>query len=137
MRRFVDTNVLVYAHDPADRRKQQIARATLLDHADALVVSAQVLSELYSVLTRPTGLAMRGEDAREIVDELRGFPVVPVDDQLVLDGIGIALEARVAYWDGLILAAARTGGCEVLLSEDLSHGATVTGVTIENPFLTG
>ena len=52
MKPFIDTNVLVYANDPADRRKQHIARETLLEHAGTLVLSAQVLAEFYSVVTR-------------------------------------------------------------------------------------
>jgi predicted nucleic acid-binding protein len=136
VRPFVDTNVLVYANDPADSGKQRIARETLRAHAEDLVLSAQVLSELFVVLTRPLGLAMGIEDARAIVQELRRFPVVPVDDPLVLDAIEVSTQAQISYWDGLIIAAARAGGCDSVLTEDLSHDAVIAGVRIENPFAT-
>lgn len=134
MKPFVDTNVLVYANDPADRRKQQIARETLLEHAGSLVLSAQVLSEFYSVVTRKFSPLLGLEEARTIVDGLRRFPVVVIDEQLVLDAITISASAMLSYWDGLILSAARTAGCDVVLTEDLSHGSTVAGVRVENPF---
>ena len=134
MKPFIDTNVLVYANDPADKRKQQIARETLLEQAGSLVLSAQVLSEFYSVVTRKFSPLLGLEDARTIVDDLRRFPVVVLDEQLVLDAITISARAMLSYWDGLILAAARVAGCDVVLTEDLSHGSAIAGVRIENPF---
>jgi predicted nucleic acid-binding protein len=132
---FIDTNVLVYANDPADRRKQQIARETLLEHAGTLVLSAQVLSEFYSVVTRRFSPFLGLEEAGTIVDDLRRFPIVVIDEQLVLDAITISATAMLSYWDGLILAAARNAGCDVVLTEDMSHGSTVAGVRIESPFV--
>ncbi|MGI8973538.1 MAG: PIN domain-containing protein [Gaiella sp.] len=134
MRPFVDTNILVYANDAADARKQQVARETLLEHADSLVLSAQVLSEFYVVVTRRFSRLLPVEDARTIVDELRQAPIVVIDERLVLDAIAISASTMISYWDGLIVAAARSGGCDVLLTEDLSHGSTIAGVRIENPF---
>ena len=134
MRPFVDTNILVYANDAADARKQQVARETLLEHADSLVLSTQVLSEFYFVVTRRFSPLLPVEDARTIVDELRQAPIVVIDERLVLDAIAISVSAMISYWDGLIVAAARSGGCDVLLTEDLSHGSTIAGVRIENPF---
>lgn len=136
MTRFVDTNILVYAHDPGDPEKQSVARKALLEHAEQLVLSTQILSELYTVLTRPVGLSMLPTDARAIVEELSAYPVIPLDAGLVLDAIDISLEAKVSYWDGLVVAAARSAGCELVMTEDLSHGATIAGVRIESPFAT-
>ena len=58
-----------------------------------------------------------------------------IDEQLVLDAITISATAVLSYWDGLILAAARVAGCDVVLTEDLPHGSTIAGVRIENPFV--
>jgi predicted nucleic acid-binding protein len=35
----------------------------------------------------------------------------------------------------MILQSARSLGCEVLWTEDLSHGQTYAGVTVRNPFV--
>ncbi len=136
VRPFIDTNVLVYANDPADPRKQQRARDVLLEHAASLVLSAHVLSEFYSVVTRQFSPLMRVDDARATVADLGQYPVVGLDEHLILDAIDLSVEAQISYWDGLILAAARRAGCDVLLTEDLSHNATIGGVRIENPFVT-
>ena len=51
MRTFLDTNVVVYAFDVADARRQQLAVEVLESEAD-LVISTQVLLETWWVLTR-------------------------------------------------------------------------------------
>lgn len=131
---FVDTNVLVYANDPADAAKQRTARNVLLEHAASIVLSAQVLSEFYVVVTRRLAIPMTSRDARAIVADLGRYPVVAPDRSLVLDAIDLSRRSRIAYWDGLIVAAARRANCDVVLTEDLSHGATIGGIRIENPF---
>jgi predicted nucleic acid-binding protein len=52
----------------------------------------------------------------------------------VRSGIAISREAGLSYWDGLIVAAARVGGCTRLQTEDLTSGAAIGGVRVENPF---
>jgi len=74
-------------------------------------------------------------DARVIVDGLRRSPILPIDDEMVLDAIDLSTRERTSYWDGLILTTAQAGGCEIVLSEDMPHGATIGGVRVENPFL--
>ena len=36
---------------------------------------------------------------------------------------------------GLIVVAAQTARCEILYSEDMPHGQSMNGVTIDNPFM--
>jgi len=131
---FVDTNVLVYAQDAADPEKQRRARDALRLHADDLVLSAQVLSEFYVVVTRQLALPMHAEDAAAAVDHLCEHMVVPIDEHVVRDGIDVSRAAQLSFWDGLIVAAARAGGCATILTEDLATGSTIGGVRIENPF---
>ena len=133
-RTFVDTNVLVYANDPVDPRKQEIAQEQLLARAEEIVLSAQVLSEFYTVVTRRLATPMSTTDATDAVEQLSRHPVVAVDGQLVVDGIKVSVAERVSYWDGLIVATARAAGCETLLTEDLRAGTAIAGVLIENPF---
>lgn len=131
---FVDTNVLVYAQDAADPEKQQRARDVLRAHADGLVLSAQVLSEFYVVVTRRLTTPMDPEDAATAVDYLSEHPIIAIDEHVVRDGIALSRAAQVSFWDGLIIAAARTGGCDSILTEDLAAGSTIGGVQIVNPF---
>ena len=133
-RTFVDTNVLVYAQDAADPKKQQRARDVLRLHADELVLSAQVLSEFYVVVTRRLAKPMDPKDAAAAVDHLSEHAVVSIDEHVVRDGIALSRAAQLSFWDGLIVAAARSGGCEVILTEDLAAGSTIGEVRIQNPF---
>ena len=48
--------------------------------------------------------------------------------------VGDLLKWEVVIDDGVTVPDAITGGAEILLSEDLSHGQTIQGVTIMNPF---
>lgn len=133
-RAFVDTNVLVYAVDDADPRKRDAARDVLGRPDAELVISAQVLSEFYVVATRRLATPMSERDAAAAVDELARIPTVVTDAELVRDGIALAREARLSFWDGLIVAAARASGCERVITEDLAAGATIGGVRVESPF---
>jgi predicted nucleic acid-binding protein len=133
-RGFVDTNVLVYAVDDADPLKRDVARGVLEQPTADLVLSAQVLSEFYVVVTRRLATPMSEGDAAAAVDELARLPTVATDTELVRDGIALARDARISFWDGLIVAAARASGCEKLLTEDLAAGTTIGGVRVENPF---
>lgn len=134
MRAFVDTNVLLYSVDRSDPAKRSTASALLATRADDLVVSAQVLSEFYAVATRRLAEPLSEADAAAFIDDLEDLPIVAIDLDVVRDGIRVSRQAQLSYWDGLILAAARSAGCEVVLTEDLAHGATLGGVRIENPF---
>ena len=83
---FVDTNVLVYAHDASEAAKQAIARAALerLWSTRTGVLSTQVLQEFYVVATSPHKLALSPSEAREIVDLYSAWPVVVLDPVLIL-----------------------------------------------------
>lgn len=134
MRTFVDTNVLVYAVDESEPAKRERALDVLAERSrdGRVVVSTQVLLEFYATVTRKLGqsapVAARG------VELLARWPVVPADAELVRSAIELADAARLSIWDSMIVTAARTGGCETLITEDLNAGQTIAGVRIENPF---
>lgn len=134
-RSFVDTNVLVYASDADEPEKRHVARKALADApAGTLVISTQVLVEYYVTVTRKLARALTVDDAAARVDELARLPVVISDTTLVQAAIATSRSATISLWDALIVEAARVGGCDRLLTEDLSAGSTIRGVRIENPF---
>jgi predicted nucleic acid-binding protein len=133
-RAFVDTNVLVYAIDDADPVKRDRAREELGDATEQLVLSAQVLSEFYVVATRKLAKPLPEHDAAEAVRDLARLPVVVADAELVIAAIGLSQRAQISFWDAQIVAAAAAAGCDRLLTEDLSDGAELSSVRIENPF---
>jgi predicted nucleic acid-binding protein len=133
---FVDTNVLVYAHDRSETRKQSIAQALLevLWRTRSGVLSTQVLQEFYVVTTRKFDPPMRRGAAREIVALYGEWPIVQVDVALILAASKLEERHAFSFWDALVVEAARRCGATRLLTEDLQAGRRIGGISIENPF---
>lgn len=125
--------MFVYLYDHADAEKQRIARATLTDAAEEIVISTQVLSEFLWVVTRKLNLDPRV--AREGVRQMATLRVVPVDHRLVLRATDTVLTSRLSIWDALIVEAAAAAGSDRLLTEDLNAGQIIRDVRITNPFI--
>jgi predicted nucleic acid-binding protein len=132
---FVDTNVLIYAHDVDQKQKHPVARRLLIDllRTRTLVLSAQVLQEFYVNVTRKIPKPLTKRAAREIVDD---FSVWSIDTTAseIATAFRIEDESRIGFWDALICASALKSGAKVILSEDMSHGQTIAGIRIQNPF---
>lgn len=131
---FADTNLLVYAFDGDEPDKRRQAAAVLRDERDSLVISTQVLAEFYVVVTRKLKTPLTEAAAEQAVDALRQLPVVATDHELVAAGISRSRASQISLWDALIVEAALTAGCDRLLTEDLSDGASFGLVRVENPF---
>ena len=136
MRVFVDTNVLVYLFDADAPAKQKRAREILgeLTEARSLVLSSQVLRELFVTVTRKLADQLPVAQGLRAVDYLSAFPVVAVDAALVRRAAALSTAEHVSYWDALILEAAVDAGAATVYSEDLQAGRTYQGVTVVNPF---
>ncbi len=132
---FVDTNVWVYAVDTADPDKRQRAlEVTAPARGRDLVISTQVLTEFYAVVTRKLAVPVPVDDAGAMVRQMAGLPVVGIDSTLVVSAIAGSREWQISIWDSLIVRAAEVAGCRRLLSEDLADGAAYGSVVVENPF---
>lgn len=135
VRAFLDTSVLVYLFDDADPDKQQRARVLLGDPGYHFVLSTQVLGEFYVVVTRKLRRPLDTAGAAAAIQQLTDFFVVGTDAALVLAAVRTAELSQLSYWDSLIIEAAASADCEVLLTEDLSDGAVIRGVRVQNPFI--
>lgn len=135
-RTFVDTSVFVYAYDSSAGLKRQKAQAILADlwHSGRGVVSTQVLQEFFVTVTRKLPKTMEPAIARDVISDLLKWELVVVEGPMILDAISLHVNHGYSFWDSLILMAAGKAGCVFLLSEDLSSGQTIGGVTIRNPF---
>ncbi len=132
---FVDTNVLVYAHDIDAGCKQQKALEILLDlrQQRSIAVSMQVLQELYNAVTRKLAYPMPKDEARAIVEDF-SYWCVDTTTEEIKRAFQIEDEARINFWDSMIIAAAIKSGASLILSEDLNPGQIIAGIQIENPF---
>ncbi len=135
-RQFVDTNILVYAHDGSGGRKYDIA-ADLLRRlwADRQgCVSTQVLQELYVTITRKVPHPLASPAASDIIAQLAVWHVHRPDTQDILSAISLQARYGIAFWDAMIIQSAARLGCEVVWSEDLSEGQHYGDVLVRNPF---
>ena len=134
---FLDTNILIYAHDrDAGRRHARAAEVVEeLWTSRAGVVSSQVLQEFYVTVTRTIPRPLPKSTAREIVEDYRTWPCQLIGPEEILDASRLEERHRLSFWDALILSAASRAGAGRILSEDFTHGRVLAGVRVENPFL--
>ena len=132
---FVDTNVLIYAHDVDAAAKHDAAKHILQElwTARTAALSAQVLQEFYVNVTRKIPKPLSKAAARSIVTSYMVWCVETTTAE-ISTAFRIEDEAKIGFWDALIVAAAIKAGANRILSEDLNAGQTISGVRIENPF---
>jgi predicted nucleic acid-binding protein len=133
---FVDTNVLVYAHDASEIKRQSVAQHLVADlwRTRAGALSTQVLQEFYVVATRKYDPPMSRRQARELVDAYGQWQIVQIDVALILAASQLEERHTLSFWDALIVEAARRAGAARLVTEDLQAGRRFAGVLIDNPF---
>jgi predicted nucleic acid-binding protein len=129
-----DTNFLVYAEGGGDSLKEKTAERIVAKlPVDTTLIPVQVLGELFRVLVGKLG--REPESAREsILSWQNSFPVIETSHSILLTAADLAVDHKLNIWDGIILAAAASAGCRLLLSEDMQEGFTWSGVTVANPF---
>ena len=132
-RAFLDTNIFVYAYDASTPAKRDRARHVIAT-ASQIVISSQVLAEFYQVTTRKLAHPLKPDRAADVIGEMSQLDVVAVDAALVRSAAALSRSSRISLWDAMIVRAAITAGCDLLLTEDLAGGSKLEGVQIENPF---
>lgn len=135
-RAFVDTNVLVYAHDRGAGEKNARARELVarLWRERTGVVSTQVLQELYVNVRRKASAPISAPEARALVEDYLAWPLVVNDGATILQAVAIEERFGLSFWDALVVASAQEAGVEILWSEDLNDGQAYGSVVVRNPF---
>jgi predicted nucleic acid-binding protein len=135
-RTFVDTNVLIYAHNLDAGKKHEIAKAVLheLWSERMGILSMQVLQEFYVNVTRKIPTPLPKNSARLVVDSY-GIWCIETTPAEISAAFRIEDESQIDFWDALIVSSAVKGGANRILSEDLNAGQRIAGVFIENPFV--
>jgi predicted nucleic acid-binding protein len=136
-RRFVDSNILIYAISKSPGEKDKASKATELLNAVDLAVSVQVLQEFYVQATRPSrAQRLSHEQATLLTKSFCRYPVQETTLVLVEAALRTTERFQISYWDAAIIEAARALGCREVLSEDLNDGQDYGGVRVVNPFRT-
>ncbi len=134
---FVDTNILIYAHDRPSGIKHQRARHTIerLWESGQGVLSTQVLQELCVNLRRKVARPVSLEELRKLVRDYMSWEIVVNTSDAVLQALEIQERHRTSFWDALILQAAEQSGAAVLYSEDLTVSQNYGPVQVVNPLI--
>lgn len=134
-RYFVDTNILMYAHDKAAGEKHERAKTLVeeLWRERKGVVSTQVLQELAVNLRRKATRPLDAKATREIVADYLTWQVVVNGGESILEALDIEARFQISFWDALVVQAAQASGAEILYSEDLSDGQSYGSVRVINP----
>jgi predicted nucleic acid-binding protein len=132
---FLDTNVLLYAYDPSDRKKQAIAIDLLRQAlAGQMLISTQVLAEFSSALLHKISPSAPPKQLRVILDALSPIRTILPDTDMVRRAVEAHAEYGIHFYDGMIVAAAERGACQRIWSEDFNSGQLYFGIVVENPF---
>jgi predicted nucleic acid-binding protein len=133
---FIDTNVLLLAHDQDAGERRAIAEHVLrqLWRNRSGLLSTQVLQEFYVAFTRRVDSSAARRRAKELIEAYSVWPVTRLDAADVLAACDYADRYQVSVWDASILTAARKARADVLLSDRLSHGWHISGLEVRNPF---
>jgi predicted nucleic acid-binding protein len=131
---FIDTNVLVYAHDGGAGAKhvKSVELLARLFEEGSGALSVQVLSEFYAAATRKLG--MKSEEAEAVIEDLGAWIVHRPDHAGILRACRLQRRYKIAWWDALVIHSAAEVGSQVLWTEDLSDGQRYGAVMVRNPY---
>ncbi len=134
---FVDTNILVYAHDRSAGVKHQRAQILLeqLWNSGQGVLSSQVLQELCVNLRRKVSAPLPLEEVRLMIRDYATWQVISNTPESILQALDIETRYRISFWDALILQAAESAGASILYSEDLATAQHYVSIKIVNPLI--
>ena len=133
---FIDTNVLVYAHDIDSGSKHEIAVKIIMDLWEKSngILSNQVLQEFYVIITRKIIKPISLSETRAIIKNYLMWQIEESNPSSILKASEIQEKHNISFWDALIVTAAEQAGAVKILTEDMNHGQSIESILIENPF---
>lgn len=130
----LDSNVLVYAEGVNGQERKTLAGGILKGFAEEeIVLPAQALGELFTVLTRKARWPAAQARAA-VLGWQDAYPVADTSAAVLVEAMEISCVHQFSLWDAVMIAVAAQAGCRLLLSEDMHDGFIWRGVTIRNPF---
>jgi predicted nucleic acid-binding protein len=134
---FVDTNILIYAHDrDSGSKRDRAARALQRLWSDRNGrVSVQVLQEFYVTVTKKLGSTLANAAAREIIRTYTPWVHAPTTPETIIRATELSELAQLSFWDGLIVASAEQVGAKSIFSEDFNAGQVIAGIRVVNPLV--
>ena len=135
-KQFIDTNILVYAHDSSAGLKHEQAQNLLrsLWESGLGCLSIQVFQEFYVTVTRKVANPLSLEQASQIISNLSTWQVHSPTAGDIQEAIAIQARDDLSFWDAMIVWSAFRLGCDTIWTEDLNAGQRYVGVLVVNPF---
>ncbi|KKK83167.1 hypothetical protein LCGC14_2796090, partial [marine sediment metagenome] len=101
---FLDTNVIVYAHDRSSGKKNTIAMEIMeyLWDRKKGVISVQVMQEFYVCVTTKILKPLPLKVARKILEYLLNWDLIINDEYITIKAINLQEKYRFSFWDSLI-----------------------------------
>lgn len=131
---LLDTNIWVYLYAKNPPDKSVKVRELVNNHFTSIIISTQILGELYNVLTKKK-LKPKDEAKQIILEMVTNFTIVEIDVLKVMTALEINSTYGYTYWDSLVLATALQHNCDILYSEDMQANQLIEKKTrIVNPF---
>jgi predicted nucleic acid-binding protein len=123
------------ADDRRDRDKQRAAIDVVgrAIRASSGAISAQVLMEYAAV-----ALSKLRQERAAVVRQpqsMARLAVLSVEGGFVRSALELMAAYTLSFWNATIVAAAQAAHCDVLISEDLSHGMGFGAVSVRSPFV--
>ena len=131
---FIDTNILIYTQNDKEKKKQLTCRNVLSNiiQKNHLVISTQVMQEYYNVATLKLGLEKLY--VKRTIEMFDVYEIVVIQPSIIYRAIDIQILNQLSFWDSLIISAAISANCSMVLTEDMNDGQVIEGVKILNPF---
>ena len=135
-RSLLDTNILVYAFDTQDPRKQTIARQhlTKIFASNHTILSLQVINEFCNVAQKKLKPPMSSADIQTFIQLIPDHIIAPLTRSITVKALQLQKAHTLSFWDSMIVATAIVEGCQYLVTEDLSDSQVIETVTVTNPF---
>jgi predicted nucleic acid-binding protein len=134
---LIDTNVLIYAYDGRDAKKQRRALTVLdaLQGSKLGALTVQVLGEFFVNVTRKPARPLTVDEARRSAQRFcRSWVVFGLTPFTHLEATAGVQEHVLSYWDALLWATAMENDVPFILTEDQQHGRLVDNVRYLDPF---
>lgn len=131
---FLDTNFFVYLFNKTEHDKWDQCHQILIaaDNNVQFVISTQVLNEFISVMLNK--FKMPPMILKGIIDDMCEYELVETNVNIIKKAMDIKILNQLSFWDSLIISAAKSANCSIILTEDMNDGQVIEGVKIQNPF---
>ncbi|MFH0926308.1 MAG: PIN domain-containing protein [bacterium] len=134
---FIDTNIFIYTFDKEERIKQKKAKEIIGDALSSSkgIISVQVIQEFLNIATKKFKVPLTLQSSKKYLTKVLN-PLCEVYPDIIMFELGLDIQATTNYsfYDSMIIAAAKKGGCVNLYSEDMQDSHEVRGLIIINPF---